>query len=333
VIKQTLALGRGAHEVVPDPWGLRQWSVDLAHLPFGAVRGSIAGNVRGLFAGDEPLGDDPFEMFSQPIGDPGLFGPDSVTWQVHSDASMLVAGVRALLLQTMHPLAMAGVAEHSDYESDPLGRLQRTGDFVATTTFGGTAEAHRAIEQVKRVHRRVNGTAPDGRPYDAQDPELLRWVHCAEVDSFQRAYQQYGRSPMRHLDVDRYISEMAVVAEALGSAPPPRTRLEMRNYFAQLQPELQPSRQARDAVRWILNPPLPRQVKPAYFVLAGAAVLSLPDWVRRRLLLLTPPLVGPVAVRPATRTLLGTFRWALGEESPVVAAARARVDGLELIEP
>ena len=118
--------------------------------------------------------------------DPGLFGPDSVTWKLHNDFCLLAGGLRALMLQTMHPLAMAGVADHSNYRTDPLGRLANTSAYVGTTVFGTTAEATAAVATVKRVHRRVVGVAPDGRPYDANDPHLLTWVHHTLVDSFLR---------------------------------------------------------------------------------------------------------------------------------------------------
>ena len=124
--------------------------------------------------------------------DPGLFGPDSITWRVHGHRSMLVGGLRALLVQALHPLAMAGVAEHSSYRTDPLGRLARTGRFVATTTYGTTDAAERAIAGVQAVHGRVRGVALDGRRYDASDPALLSWVHNVEVESFLTAYRTYG---------------------------------------------------------------------------------------------------------------------------------------------
>ncbi|MEM9714223.1 MAG: oxygenase MpaB family protein, partial [Actinomycetota bacterium] len=147
------------------------------------LRTEAAGAVRRLLAGtDEP----PHRIDER--ADDGWFGPGSATWHVHGDLSMLVGGVRALLLQTLHPGAMAGVADHSSYREDPLGRLHRTGAFVGATTFGSTAEAEQAVEVVRTVHRRVVGTTPEGVPYSADDPHLLLWVHATEVDSFLRAH-------------------------------------------------------------------------------------------------------------------------------------------------
>ena len=139
-----------------------------------------------------------------------------MTWRVHADPSMFIGGLRALLLQTMHPLAMAGVADHSDYRDDPMGRLRRTSLFVATTTYGTTAQAEAAIAGVERAHRAVVGVAPDGRPYSAGDPHLITWIHHAEVDSFLRTHQRYGARPLAAADADRYVDEMAEICERLG---------------------------------------------------------------------------------------------------------------------
>jgi uncharacterized protein (DUF2236 family) len=157
----------------------------------------------------------PQEQYTDPPGDRGLFGPSSASWHVHGDSSMLVGGIAALLLQTLHPLAMAGVAEHSDYRERPFGRLSRVASFVAATTYGSTPVAESVVESVKAVHERVVGTAPDGRPYSAGDPDLLRWVHVAEVACFYAAHRRYHPRALRGADADRYYDEVAVVAEML----------------------------------------------------------------------------------------------------------------------
>jgi len=149
-------------------------------------------------------------------GDAGLFGPDSVTWRVHAHPSALVGGLRALLVQTMHPLAMAGVAQHSRYRDDPLGRFRRTAEFVNATTYGTTAEAEAAIALVRRIHTRVNGVAPDGRAYRADDPALLSWVHNVEVDSIAAAYHRFGPG-FAPGDADRYVAEMTTLAVLMGA--------------------------------------------------------------------------------------------------------------------
>ncbi len=128
----------------------------------------------------------PGEQYTHPVGDNGLFGPDSPAWRVHSDTSMFVGGLSAILIQMLHPLAMAGVADHSNWVAEPIKRLSRTASFITATTFGSTPVAEAVIEQVRRRHARVSGTAPDGRPYRADDPALLCWVHTAQVASFLR---------------------------------------------------------------------------------------------------------------------------------------------------
>lgn len=288
--------------------------------PVGLLRSVVAGGVRGLLS--DPSGPQP-EDFETPLGDPGWFGPDSVTWRVHADASMFVGGLRALTLQTMHPLAMAGVDDHSAYRSDPLGRLARTGAFIGCTTFGSSEMAARAVATVRRVHDHVVGTAPDGRPYSANDPELLTWVHAAEVGSFLVAYQRYGAQRLTHEEADRYLDEVAVVAIELGAEEVPRSVDELRSYFRRVRPQLHAGHQARRTARWLAAPPLPVAARPPCAVLLSAAVGLLPGSVRRDLRLWQPPLVDPLVVRPATTALLAALGWA-ADPNPIVEAARRR---------
>jgi uncharacterized protein (DUF2236 family) len=245
--------------------------------------------------------------------DPGLFGPDSATFEVHSDASMIIGGLRALLLQTMHPLAMAGVADHSNYRSDPLGRLHRTGGFVGTTTFGTTEDAERAIRTVRNVHLRVRGTAPDGRAYEATDPHLLQFVHCTEVDSFLRARERYGATPLSTGAGDRYVNEMAQIAEKLGVLRAPRTRADLTAVLDGYRPEHHIGSQARETVRFLAWPPLPLATRPTYGVVFAAAVSMLPRYARWQLRLPVAPLVEPLAIRPAATIAMRTLGWALGD--------------------
>mgnify|MGYP001188900289 CR=1 FL=1 len=248
--------------------------------------------------------------------DPGLFGPDSVTWRVHADPAMFIAGLRALLFQTLHPLAMAGVADHSDYRNDPLGRFQRTVQFVGVTTYGTTAEAEAAVEQIRRVHDRVTGVAPDGRPYAANDPHLLAWVHLTEVDSFLTAYQRYATQRLTDDEADRYVAEMARLARLIGTEEPPETVAELRAAIERFRPELRFGRQARDAVRFLLVPPFPLLARPAYGITASAAISLLPSWARRMLWLPVAPGVEPLVVRPAATVLVRVLGWALAPEVP-----------------
>lgn len=191
------------------------------------LRRRAAGTIRSLIAGDDAGAPIDVSQFDSPVGDQGLFGPDSIAWKVGSDAAMLIGGVRALLMQTVHPLAMAGVAEHSSYRSDPWGRLQRTAMYVSTTTFGSSAAAREMIERVTTVHRSVTGVALDGRFYSALDPELLCWVHVTEVDSFAQAVRAYGTVSLSDSDIDQYLDEMVLVGGLMGAEGIPRNREEL----------------------------------------------------------------------------------------------------------
>lgn len=246
---------------------------------------------------------------------PRWFAEDRPIRRVHADASMFVGGLRALLLQSLHPLAMAGVAEHSDYRGDPWGRLQRTSTFLAVTTFGTADDAQRAVDRVRGIHRRVHGTAPDGRAYRADDPHLLEWVHIAEVDSFLRAYQRFGAGALDQRGRDDYVADTARVASALGVIDPPRTEAELRERIEAYRPELRGTDSARDAARFLLiTPPLPMIARAPYGALSAAAISLLPAWARLPLRLPYAPLLEGSAVRVAGGALVGGIRWALAAQ-------------------
>jgi uncharacterized protein (DUF2236 family) len=247
-------------------------------------------------------------------GTPGerWFADDSPVRQVHGDASMFVGGIRALLLQSLHPLAMAGVMDHSGFHGDPWGRLQRTSYFLAVTTFGTAADAARMTDAVRRVHETVVGVAPDGRRYTATDPHLLRWVHVAEVDSFLAAHQRYGARPLDQAGRDRYVAEVARVAEELGATGPPRSEAELRQQLADYVPELAATPAARETARFLLlRPPLPVLARAPYAALSAAAVSLMPRWARRKLQLPYLPLTEAVVVRTAGQVVTRTIRWAM----------------------
>ena len=279
--------------------------------------------VPGLTIVRDGLGQRLFGMVAGPDGPanrmrihgaPGerWFTEDRPIRRVHGDASMFVGGLRALLLQSLHPLAMAGVADHSDYRGDPWGRLQRTSTFLAVTTFGPAADAQHAVDKVRGIHRRVHGTAPDGRSYAASDPHLLEWVHIAEVDSFLHAHQRYGADPLDQRGRDGYVADTARVAEALGVSDPPRTEDELAQRLSDYRHELHSTPAAREAARFLLlTPPLPLLARPPYGVLAATSVAMLPGWARWPLRLPHLPPVEATAVRIAGRALVGGIRWAL----------------------
>lgn len=259
-------------------------------------------------------------------GDPGLFGPDSVTWRIHADPSMLVGGLRALMIQALSPRAMAAVADHSDFRSDPWGRLRRTADYVTATTFGDTATAELAGARVRAIHDRITGVDPhSGKPYDANDPELLAWIHNVEVDSFLRAYRAYaGR--VSDADADRYVAENVRAAELVGlrADQVPHTWAALQVYV-QLAP-MEASPAARRALPVLMVPPAPPGVagfRAFWTALVVGAVAILPDRARRAY-----GLAWCRAAEPAVRAgLYGFLRAAKATlpTSPAVAAAHERL--------
>ena len=242
------------------------------------------------------------------------FSEADVIWQVHADTSMFIGGIRALLLQSLHPVAMQGVSEHSGFRGDPWGRLQNTSRYLATTTYGTVEDAERIIRVVQSIHRRVTGTTPAGRPYAASDPHLLGWVHAAQVDSFTTSYQAFGPRRLSEAEVDAYVAQSGEVAERLGVVDPPRTWEENVALLARYRPELRSTPAARDvAVMLLRNPPLTGPARLGFGVLAAGAVSTLPPWVRTTLLLPTLPTADRLVVRPLARSAMLTLRWALGD--------------------
>lgn len=243
---------------------------------------------------------------------PRWFAPDRPVRTVHGDASMFIGGLSALLLQSLHPLAMAAVAGHSGFRGDPWGRLQRTSTFLAVTTYGTAEDAQRAVDQVRAIHDRIRGTTSEGVPYHAADPHLLGWVHAAETESFLRAHERYGARPLDAAGYDAYVADTARVAEALGVLAPPRDRRELSERLTAYLPELRATPEARSAARFLLlRPPLPLAVRPFYGGLAANAVSLLPLWARRMLGLPHLPLVEPLAVHPTGQALTRAIRWAM----------------------
>jgi uncharacterized protein (DUF2236 family) len=240
------------------------------------------------------------------------FAEDSPVRRVHGDSSMFAGGITALLLQSLHPLAMAAVAGHSGYRGDPWGRLQRTSYFLAVTSFGTASDARAAIARVRAIHQRITGTAPDGRPYAASDPHLLTWVHIAEADSFLRAHARFGARPLDQAGRDGYVADLARIGIELGVPDPPRTEAELTARIACYRAELAGTAAAREAARFLLlTPPLPAIARPPYAVLAAAAVSLLPGWARRPLHLPRLPVTEAALVRPAGHAMVHAIRWAV----------------------
>ncbi len=265
--------------------------------------------------------------------DAGLFGPESITWRVHADPVLWVGGLRSLLLQALHPVAMAGVAQNSAFRDDAWGRLLRTARYVGTTTYGSTAEAGAAGAVVRRVHRGLRGIEPvSGRQFTVEDDDLLRWVHCCLVESFLTTYQRAGGG-LDAADADRYVAEQTRMAPLVGLAATevPASAAELSAYFDEVRPGLRASRDAFAAARLVLVPPIPWRAqvttpaRAAWTALSSLAFATLPRWARR--LYRTPGLpttdigatLGLRALAPALRQLPAAYR-----ESPHLRAARER---------
>jgi uncharacterized protein (DUF2236 family) len=243
---------------------------------------------------------------------PRWFSEQDAIWRVHADTAMFVGGIRALLLQSLHPVAMLGVSQHSGFRGDPWGRLQRTSRFLATTTYGTIADAERSIRIVRAIHGRVQGTTPSGREYRADDPHLLGWIHVAEVDSFLSAFQMFATAPLSPADADDYVRQSGFVAEKLGVVDPPQTVAELDQLMADYRPELKLTPAASEAAELLLkDPPLSGPQKLGYALLAAGAVSILPPWARAMLLLPTLPTTDRLVARPLTKSALSTIRWAL----------------------
>lgn len=273
-------------------------------------------------------------------GDLGLFGPGSPSWRVIVDLASIVGGLRALLVQLLHPSVMAGVAEHSSYQEEPLGRLRRTSNYVMATTFASTTEALQQVRRVRRIHGRVCGTTPYGGPYRANDPHLLGWVSITLTSSFLATDQAYASRPLDAAAADRFVAEQSRLAalldprvdlDALAQDPQavndfragryptpmlqerrlPRDVAELRDRLDSYRAELGLTAESRRALRFLLWPPLPLAIKSAYLpVLAGAIATLEPD-LRRRLRL---PLPWPArtATTAEVRTFLRLLRIAVG---------------------
>ena len=343
--------------------------------PLAALRNRLAWSIRTVLSGSGS------RKFAPTPGAPTLLPVGGAAWLVHAEASMMVGGIRALLLQSLHPVAMQGVGEHSDFRADPLGRLRRTVFFLGTTTYCSLPEAEAAIEAVRRVHLSVAGVTPEGRRYRADDPDLMAWVHASEVDSFLEAFLRYGRRPLRlggypapNLPAhhghaagpsdasgrrdpsrhavgapqlgraavspaelpDRYVAEMATVAERLGIDEPPRSRAELAAVIDGFRPTVAATELSRQAAYFLRAFPLPPVARLAYGVLFWAAYDSLPAWAQALHDLRCRPL-RRLVVRPAARAMLLVMGWTLrhapdpdpGEQPGETAATTAPQPGAD----
>lgn len=205
--------------------------------------------------------------------DPGFFGPGSVTWNLHGDPIMWIAGVRALYLQALHPRTVRGVLQNSDFRSDPWGRLIRTADFVGTITYGTTLQAERAAAKVRGIHRRLSAVDPEtGERYPVDEPELLLWVHCAEIDSYLHVARRSG-FPLTDAQADVYVDEQRTSARLVGLDPAdvPADTAELAAYLDRMRPEMARSPETAEVLDFLLAPPVPSPLLPLRMLLWGQA--------------------------------------------------------------
>jgi uncharacterized protein (DUF2236 family) len=272
------------------------------HLIVTSLKDRVVEATTALFS----HGPQPLEHTLDHAGDPGLLGPESVSWRVIGDAAAFVGGIRALVVQTAHPEVVAGVEDHSRYRQDPLGRLSRTSFYVTETTYGARPEVDAAVAGVRRAHRPVHGRSARGRTYAAGQPELAAWVHNVLTDSFLAAYQAYGPSPLSPDEADRFVEEQTRIGRLLDADPLPDTAESLRRWIVE-HPALERSAALAQAIDFLRDPPLSLPVKIGYRLLFDAAVGTLPDRIGR----LTGLESSPARVRAGAATVR-SLRWALG---------------------
>lgn len=272
------------------------------------LRREVVGRVSAVFndvaGGQQPV----------PISDNGMFERDSPIRMVHADlVGMMVGGVRSLLLQMLHPHALQGVLDHSNFRHDMHGRLRRTARFMALTTFGDRAQVESAVGAVNRIHTRIKGSLPDGTPYSAQDPATLAWVHLAGAQSFLAGYKRYARPDMPYPEQDEYYRQFAEIGRMLGADPVPVTVREAETLFRDMRRTLRGSAEAREVARIVLAEKPEGTPAPMQQILAAEAVAMLPPFARAMLDLPTPGITR-LANRAATVAMGKTLRWAFGQD-------------------
>jgi mpaB/rubber oxygenase-like protein len=315
----------------------------------------VPGARRLLRAGlGHVFGPAPFDPTTDP-GDPGLFGPTSASWLIIADAAAIIGGLRALLVQLLHPLAMAGVADHSQFRDDPLGRLQRTSAYVTGTTLGSTREALTLLHRVRSVHRKITGTTPDGHPYQADDPHLLAWISIALTSSFLATDRAYAHRPTTEATADRFVAEQSRLAALLdprvdlatlsadpevlaalraGSLPLPmleedtlpQTVDQLHARLGDYHPELEVTEDARQALRFLSWPDIGPLIRTAYFPVLAGAVATL-DTQQRQLLGLGFTHIASPALAAHARGSLTLFRVLLGASPSLHAATQRATSG------
>lgn len=289
-----------------------------------ALQENLSRRFRRLLSG-APDGVPPWLPVVAEGSEAGFYIPGDAPWVVHGDFSTLVGGVRALLMQALHPGSLTGVSQHSRYEADPLGRLSGTIRWLTVTTFGSITAINNEASRVNRMHDRVSGeyetSSGETRPYRAADKDLLLWVHVAFMDSFLRAHQNYSKRPIPG-GADDYVKLWSKSVGPLGLDVVPMSEQELFATLDDFYPQLSVTEETKNVIRWIRKAPLPLLAKPVYVLLFHSALASLPDNYRALIGIRGWPLW---FTRPVTTTLLRLMRWAIGPESPLEDAAVERL--------
>jgi uncharacterized protein (DUF2236 family) len=299
---------------------MNAWVCPLKDAVTARIQSELGARVRAMTGATGDAHD-----FLHPAGDPGLFGPDAVTWQVHAHfVAMMTGGLSSLILQALHPRALAAVWDHSSFRTQLRARLGRTASFVATTTYGGTAAALQAIERVNHIHANIRGTLPDGRCYVANEPELIRWIHLGETISFLRAYQDLSMQALSPAQQDRYFWEMSRVGQRLGAQDLPETRHQALTQLLAYRPDLLMDERTRETIHLIENYPCAPSERPLVMLMVRAAFQMLPDWALDLLQRPRTCLAEQAAVRSALQAMGASLAWAFADTG-VAARARQRV--------
>lgn len=225
-------------------------------------------------------GSGPPIAFLTPVGDRGLFGPESVAWQIHADfISMMIGGISSLIMQALHPQALAGVWDHSSFREDLKGRLGRTAFFIAATTYGSNEMANKMIEKVNHIHTKITGLDEFGKPYSANDPHLLAWVHLTETRSFMSAFEGYRQEQISPKQKDQYFLEMKSLGEKMGAIDLPSTYTDTEKAICSYIPELYFGERAKSILQLLESFPSNLAAKPFIKLISHAGILNLPNWV------------------------------------------------------
>jgi len=266
------------------------------------------------------------EEFKLPIGDPGLFGPQSVTWKVHADFSaMMVGGLSSLMIQALHPRALAAVWDHSNFRHQLKARLGRTALFVAATTYGSVDLATKYVQRVNAIHAKIKGIDLKGQAYIANEPHLLRWVHLVETISFLNAYQHLAVQPLCQSDCDRYVVEMNKVGEMLGATNLPLTFSDAKHAMTQYEPELVFDQRTRETLRSIESYSVDLTEKPFFALILSASFDIVPQWLLQKLQREAESCLRINTRRLALQIASKPVQWMLDEQG-VSAVSRRRVE-------